>query len=136
MNLTVTIQQFASSVDAQHAVFAELRGVSVAGMLVLHELFKNDNRKPSELAACVGRAATSFTPILDGLERNGFVCRKPNPEDRRSILIALTEKGESLRGDITAHMTAVEREMLDEMRARLKRPMTPTLDTLFTPFSH
>lgn len=134
-NLTVAIQTFAASVDKQHLVFAELRGITVIGMLILNELYKKDGQMPSELALSVGRAVTSFTPPLDALEKKGLICRRIHPKDRRAVQIFLTPEGEELRGAITIHMVEVEKWILNEMRDRLKRPMSPTLDTLFAPFS-
>ena len=38
----------------------------------------------------------TMTGIVDTLEKKGLVTRQPNPEDRRSLLVALTEKGKAL----------------------------------------
>ena len=39
-----------------------------------------------------------MTGIVDTLEKNGLVTRQPNPDDRRSLLVTLTEKGKALAG--------------------------------------
>jgi DNA-binding MarR family transcriptional regulator len=39
-----------------------------------------------------------MTGIVDTLEKNGLVARQPNPVDRRSLLVTLTEKGKALEG--------------------------------------
>jgi DNA-binding MarR family transcriptional regulator len=36
---------------------------------------------------------TSVTPLIDGLERSGFVTRQPHPQDRRTTLATITEQG-------------------------------------------
>jgi DNA-binding MarR family transcriptional regulator len=38
-----------------------------------------------------------MTGIVDTLENKGLVTREPNPDDRRSLLVKLTEKGRSLQ---------------------------------------
>ena len=38
-----------------------------------------------------------MTGIVDSLERKELVTREPNPDDRRSLLVQLTESGEALR---------------------------------------
>ena len=39
-----------------------------------------------------------MTGIVDTLEKNGLVTRQPNPNDRRSLLVTLTDKGAALEG--------------------------------------
>ncbi len=39
--------------------------------------------------------------MLDRMENTGLIVRKPDPRDRRSRLIALTEKAKSLQTDYT-----------------------------------
>ena len=36
---------------------------------------------------------SSLTRMVDDLERKGLVFRKTDPEDRRKVLVSLTEKG-------------------------------------------
>jgi DNA-binding MarR family transcriptional regulator len=38
-----------------------------------------------------------MTGLMDVLERKGLVRRKPNPEDRRSLLASLTGEGQALQ---------------------------------------
>lgn len=132
-SLTVAIHQFTSNVDDLHAKFAEQHGLSVLAMLILNQLYKEDCVLASALARSVGKAATSFTPILDRLQEADFITRQLHPTDRRAILISLTTKGESLRKDITAHMEQAEGWLTSELYKRIKLPLSPTLDTLFAP---
>ncbi|WP_454129270.1 MarR family winged helix-turn-helix transcriptional regulator [Microbacterium aurum] len=48
--------------------------------------------KPSEIARELGISSASTTALLDRLERQGSVRRVSHPTDRRSILIAPTER--------------------------------------------
>jgi DNA-binding MarR family transcriptional regulator len=47
----------------------------------------------AELAECAGVARATITGLLDILERDGRVHREPEPDDRRAVRVALTEKG-------------------------------------------
>ncbi len=49
---------------------------------------------PSTIGTYVGMDRSSLSRMVDSLEEKGFVRRKDNPEDRRKVLISLTEKGE------------------------------------------
>lgn len=64
---------------------------------ILRALYERDGQHASELAQAVGRAATSFTPNLDKLEKRGFVERRPDPNDRRAVRIFLTAQATEQR---------------------------------------
>lgn len=51
----------------------------------------------SELAQKVRRTKSTVTTLTDKLERGGYLRRRPNPEDSRSFLLELTDKGLALR---------------------------------------
>ena len=42
------------------------------------------------------KSGGNITMVIDNLEKHGWVKRKRNPEDRRSVLIHLTEEGRDL----------------------------------------
>lgn len=76
---------------------ADLPIMSAVEFQTLTALYARDGQKASELAAAAGRAATSFTPILDNLESAGLIERRPHPTDRRAVLIHLTDTAEAMR---------------------------------------
>lgn len=47
---------------------------------------------PTELSRYTGLTSGSTTAMLDRLERAQFIRRKPNPEDRRGVLIEVNKK--------------------------------------------
>lgn len=71
-------------------------------------LYDKDGQHASELARAVGKPATSFTPILDGLQDAGYVLRRPDPKDRRAIYVYLTANGEALKPHITAALERLD----------------------------
>lgn len=68
---------------------------------ILYVLWQNDGITISDLSSQTSLANTTLTSMLDRMEVTGLVIRKPDPTDRRSRLIALTEKAKSLRDDYT-----------------------------------
>jgi DNA-binding MarR family transcriptional regulator len=46
---------------------------------------------PTEIARYTGLTTGSTTAMLDRLEKAHFISRKPNPKDRRGILIEINE---------------------------------------------
>ena len=51
---------------------------------------------PSEISDRTLISSATMTSTLDRLERQGLVRRLPNPEDRRSVLVEVTEAGRDL----------------------------------------
>ena len=49
--------------------------------------------------------------MIDGLEREGIVVRRPSPDDRRAVEVVITDRGRELH--------ARKREMVQEKRAAL-----------------
>jgi len=49
---------------------------------------------PAELAEKASVTRATMTGLIDTLERDGYVTREPDPEDRRMMSVRLTSKGE------------------------------------------
>lgn len=77
-------------------------------------LFRGDKHlQIKELIRRVGLSGSRLTRILDGLERSGFVVRSIDPDDRRSIIVTLSEKGESLAQDLEQRYIDIHKEILE-----------------------
>jgi DNA-binding MarR family transcriptional regulator len=91
----------------------------------------------SELAELARVRKQTMAQAVDQLERTGYVERRPNPHDRRSRLVFLTERGASVTPVTHAAAGRVEErwaeltspEELAELRASLLRLMTKLRDS-------
>lgn len=63
---------------------------------VLIRLWAQNGLTQSELSEKTCKNKSNLTRILDSMEKKGLVSRKPNPNDRRSFCIELTETGSDL----------------------------------------
>jgi DNA-binding MarR family transcriptional regulator len=79
--------------------------------------------KPSQLAAGTGAPSTTITSRLDRLERLGLICRRPDPQDRRSLLAELTEEGSTKFQGIVAAQAQLERELFGGLTERELRTL-------------
>ncbi|MBC8506370.1 MAG: MarR family transcriptional regulator [Anaerolineales bacterium] len=64
---------------------------------ILNMLWEQDGRPFKEIADALLCTRATITGLMDTLERKGLVVRKPNPEDRRSLLATLTDEGRALQ---------------------------------------
>ncbi len=63
---------------------------------VLSLLGEHDGRPFKELADALGCTPATVTGIVDTMEKKGLAVRNPNPADRRSLLVKMTDKGKAL----------------------------------------
>lgn len=74
-------------------------GIGVAQFSVVNHLVRlGDGKTPLDLARAFQVPKTTMTHTLQLLEKAGFVTVAPNPADRRSKCIWLTEAGRDFRG--------------------------------------
>jgi DNA-binding MarR family transcriptional regulator len=69
---------------------------------VMQTLWSHDGVPLNSIADVCNCTRATITSLIDVLERKGLVYRKPNPEDRRSILASLTDEGRSLQSQAPA----------------------------------
>ena len=79
-----------------------------------------------DIASRLEIAPRSATGMVDTLEEAGLVQRTADPEDRRSVLVSLTDKGSTL---VTA-MADARRAGADELFGRLTKAQRTELLTL------
>lgn len=98
--------------DIEEFLKGELGNTDLAPieMHILELLSTNRRMKASAIASETGRAATSYTPILDKLEIKGLIERFKHPSDRRAIEVGLTDKGASLVGRVTEALEKAEKQ--------------------------
>jgi len=77
------------------------------------------NQKPgltqTELSKSAQKDKASVTRMLDILEKEDYVTRKKDPEDRRLYNIFLTEKGEAVFKKTLPLVNRVESDMLQDL---------------------
>lgn len=83
----------------EKALDAELlwtHGLSGAQWKVIATLAISDGLSQKKLADFLSLDASSLVPVIDKLEKSGFVIRKQDPKDRRNNRMFLTKKSESI----------------------------------------
>ncbi|MFX1274682.1 MAG: MarR family winged helix-turn-helix transcriptional regulator [Promethearchaeota archaeon] len=94
--------------------------------LILRELWKKDGLQSKQLSKITGTSRSTITGVVDTLEKNGFIHRELNPDDRRSWLVKLTKKGREFqfynpKMDVVAYCPDVEDEEIKEVNEFLEK---------------
>ena len=108
-------------------------GLSPKHVYVLSKLAADDGLSPSRIAELVYADRPTTTSLLDTLERNGWIARQRNPDNRREVQVRITPAGRrklasvpeerwrngKTRFDPEAGLTAKERAELIRLLTKL-----------------
>jgi DNA-binding MarR family transcriptional regulator len=100
-----------SSVLFRNAIGDKL-GLNVTDMECLGLLFFKITCTPTGLARYTGLSTGSTTAMLDRLERAGLIRRKPNPNDRRGVLIEVEKKSVKTVGPMFAEARKAQDQLV------------------------
>jgi DNA-binding MarR family transcriptional regulator len=84
-------------------------GVSSGQWRFLRVLWRGDGITQRELSRCVDMREPTTAVAVRGLERNGFVVRRVDKDDRRKVLVFLTPKARALRDKLIPYVAEVHR---------------------------
>src|SRR5262249_15432366 len=92
--------------------------------------------KMGEIGARLGVTPRNVTKLVDALEREGLVARKPHPHDRRATLVGLTDRGAAVcRESLQANHVAAA-GLFARLGARDRRQLARILRQLLETVAH
>ncbi|MFD0588966.1 MarR family winged helix-turn-helix transcriptional regulator [Paenibacillus sp. GCM10027627] len=98
-----------------------IQGVSLPGLLILNSIHQQGNQRLGELAEQLDFTSGAVTALCDKLEDGGYAVRVRSPEDRRTVELAITNKGRELLNEtrhVGAYMTGALFEGFEEEELR------------------
>ena len=119
-------------------------GAGIVGLACAYHLLQDGHRvtildrdpehplAASELAEHAGVTKQTITSLLDGLEKDEFISRKPDPQDRRSVMIQLLPKGSALLQHIMPGMYRRQVEIMKDLTRDEQRLLTRLLSKVQT----
>ncbi|WP_162621779.1 MarR family winged helix-turn-helix transcriptional regulator [Microbacterium suaedae] len=105
-------------------------GVSYAGYRVLFVVWAAGPLEPRTIARLSSVSRASISSVINTLERDGYVERRRESEDRRLVTVDLTDKGRQLWHDSFALHNAREREWLSSLTGDEREQLTTLLEKL------
>jgi DNA-binding MarR family transcriptional regulator len=91
--------------------------LTTADIDVLASLWRHHpgGQRPRDLRRTMMIGSGTLTPRLDRLEADGWLRRKPDPDDGRGRVLVLTESGRRKVPRLVERLLAVENEALDSL---------------------
>ncbi|MDQ3864552.1 MAG: MarR family transcriptional regulator [Actinomycetota bacterium] len=106
------------------------RGMTYARMRLLGALHCNGPQIMSSISDELGVTRRNVTALVDALEEEGLVRRKPHPTDRRAIVIEMTGRGERTMDTIYDEHRAAVAELFAQLGGEERRELTRILGAL------
>lgn len=97
---------------------------------VLSALWDKNELKFKDLALRLDMDGATLTGILDRMEKRGFIERKEDPEDRRSVLVCLTDKSKEIRPQMIEIAQGLDQEFRDKVPDEEFKLLLKVLDQL------
>ena len=118
----------------------ERHGIVTSQFEFLRYLRDHPGARVADAAAEFAAGIGAISKSADRLEKQGWVARRPNPSDRRSSLLALTDDGlhltdaaeatfterteELIAGTLTGHQLTAAAQALSQLRSALEHDQT------------
>lgn len=106
-------------------------GMTMWEYVVLSHLARGSVPNQLTLAQEVGHDKSRLIKLLDGLERRGLIGREPDPADRRSHTVAITDTGRNLQATAQAAIRTMEDDILEVLTAAERRAVLTALPKLY-----
>lgn len=106
-------------IERKYVMKSEFKDVSVNDMHILDAIGADGSKSMSVVARAVGVTVGTLTIAMNSLVKKGYVARVRSEEDRRVVLVSLSEKGrDAYMYHETFHLKMVEamRSGLDEQQ--------------------
>ncbi|PWI47099.1 MarR family transcriptional regulator [Candidatus Heimdallarchaeota archaeon B3_Heim] len=97
--LIAKIHQRSGRIFAKKLKKYDIHDINPAQGRILFTLWQKDGLSIIELSKETGLSKSTLTPMLDRLEKSGLIKRVHSTEDRRKILVFITEKNKRLQSN-------------------------------------
>ena len=127
MTTSRLVQRFAQSRIAGHGLPARMSGPRMGVLFVVRQA---GGLRMGDLANRLGVAPRTVTDLVDGLERDGLLVRKPDPADRRATRLELAPDSTTDFDKMRAIQKAFIAEIFSPLTPLERRTLVRLLDKL------
>ena len=129
--MVFSLLETAQAVESRLEAAVSPLGLSLAKLGVLHPLAEAREPLPlSELAERQHCVRSNITQLVDRLEKDGLVRRRPDPDDHRGVLAALTPAGEQAYAKGMRALVEAQQAIMRALSAGDAKSLKSALDAL------
>jgi MarR family 2-MHQ and catechol resistance regulon transcriptional repressor len=112
LNAFIRLTRAVDSLTARLSRRSTIEGLTSTQFGVLESLYHLGSMCPGEISKKVLKSSGNITLVIDNLEKRGLVRRVREQEDRRMIMVSITQRGHDLISSILpGHVSAIVEEM-------------------------
>ncbi len=119
---TSALLMFIAHRAAEARVFEAVRAAGFGDLTLaqsrIAQRLNREGIRVTEIAEQAGVTKQTAGALVDELEANGYVARRPDPADARARLVVLTDRGEQLCATAAAGIGKVEAEWREHLGAK------------------
>lgn len=134
--MLVNLFNHVMDVEANAVITEEFKDITNNDMHIIEAVGIKEPKKMSEIAASLRVTVSTLTTNMNGLEKKGYIIRERSEEDKRVVLVTLTERGRKAfyhHRDFHKNMIRAVVAGLDEEEKRLLYRCLIKLDRFLTP---
>lgn len=137
MGLIGRLGRLRAHISRAHEAVFQRHGLNSASFDLLATLRRSGSPfrlSPSELLETMMITSGTMTNRIDQLEKQGLVERMPHPEDRRALLVALTEKGRAVIDAAVTDHVANQHRLIETLTAEDRTALDGLVRQFLTAF--
>ena len=92
-DVLIALRRIIRATDLQSKYLARTTGMTVPQLLLLQAIHHHRDAAAGELAKVINLSQATVTTIIDRLEKKGLLVRERSEQDKRKVLIRLTDLG-------------------------------------------
>lgn len=95
-SVLLELRKISQAVDMRSKRLERQAGITVSQLLILREVAAGEDFSVGEIARDVSLSQGTVTGILERMEKRGLVMREKSEEDRRRVLVRITDPGKTV----------------------------------------
>ncbi|GAA5192279.1 hypothetical protein GCM10023322_51540 [Rugosimonospora acidiphila] len=111
--IIASMTDLAGALGRLNDLIAQHLGIAQTDLLCLHVLNRAGASTAGALSSQLGRTTGAVTHMIDRLEKAGYVRRKPDPKDRRRVLVEASAPGLERIASFYERIDARSRRLMD-----------------------
>ena len=94
LNAFIKMTRASESINGRLSRSLSCESITMSQFGILEALLHIGPQNQRELGKKILKSGGNITLVIDNLEKRGFVTRETDPNDRRAVIISLTDEGE------------------------------------------
>jgi DNA-binding MarR family transcriptional regulator len=95
-DVLISLRKIIQSIDLHSCFLVKQVGLTGPQLIILQEVSKSGEMPIGKLAKTISLSQATVTGILDRLEKRGLISRQRSENDRRQVLVQVTQAGKAL----------------------------------------